>query len=85
MRNGGGPACLRLRVVLGDDDRRAVHPGFLVDEARIDTLSDWVARHYRETLTQEELADPALLEESRRGLDELTSLLGVGSLYDFQR
>jgi succinylarginine dihydrolase len=32
-----------------------------------------------------DLADPALLDESRHALDELTQILGLGSLYDFQR
>ncbi len=85
MRNGGGPACLRLRVVLTDDELASVHPGFLVDEARLDELDAWVRRHYRESLDVEGLGDPRLLEESRRALEELTSLLGLGSLYDFQR
>ncbi len=26
MANGGGPACLRLRVVLTEEERRAVNP-----------------------------------------------------------
>ena len=85
MRNGGGPACLRLRVVVTDDELASVHPGFLVDEARLDELKAWVRRHYRESLDVADLGDPHLLEESRRALDELTSLLGLGSLYDFQR
>jgi succinylarginine dihydrolase len=85
MRNGGGPACLRLRVVLRDDELAAVAPGLLPDDAQLTRLEDWVRRHYRDTLTPGDLADPALLEESRRALDELTALLGLGPLYDFQR
>ena len=41
-------------------------------------------KYYRETLTHAELADPSLLKESRKGLDELTKLLGLGSIYPFQ-
>ncbi|UCG40511.1 MAG: N-succinylarginine dihydrolase [Acidimicrobiia bacterium] len=85
MRNGGGPACLRLRVVLAEQAVAGVHAGFLVDESRVAALEAWVRNHYRETLVPSDLADPSLLEESRRALDALTSLLGVGSLYDFQR
>jgi succinylarginine dihydrolase len=44
-----------------------------------------VERHYREELSAEDLADPALLRESRDALDELTRLLDLGSIYDFQR
>lgn len=85
MQNGGGPACLRLRVVLTDEEMAAVHPGFIVDAERIDALEAWVTRNYRDELTADDLGDPALLDETRRALDELTGLLGVGSLYDFQR
>ncbi len=85
MRNGGGPACLRLRVVLTEAERRAAHAGLWIDEARFATLTDWVKRHYRDRLSVSDLADPALLDESRTALDELTRLLGLGSLYPFQR
>ncbi len=85
MANGGGPACLRLRVVLTAEELRAVHPGFLVDPPRIELLREWVNRHYRETLHLTELGDPALLDETRHALDELTQILEVGALYDFQQ
>jgi succinylarginine dihydrolase len=72
-------------VVLRDDELAAVAPGLLPDDAQLTRLEDWVRRHFRDTLAPGDLADPALLEESRRALDELTELLGVGPLYDFQR
>ena len=85
MQNGGGPACLRLRVVLGSAERSAANPAAFLDDDRYAALVDWVERHYRDRLAAEDLADPALLEESRAALDELTVILGLGSLYDFQR
>jgi succinylarginine dihydrolase len=85
MRNGGGPACLRLRVVLTPAERAAVAPGVRVSAARLEELRSWVCRHYRDRLAPVDLADPALLDESRRALDELSGLLGLGSVYDFQR
>ncbi|MFJ2991486.1 N-succinylarginine dihydrolase [Pandoraea sp. NPDC087047] len=85
MRNGGGPACLRLRVVLTPEEREATHAGVWIDDARYATLTDWVKRHYRDQLAVGDLADPALLDECRAALDELTRLLGLGSLYPFQR
>ncbi len=84
MGNGGGPACLRLRVELTDDEAAAVPVGCRLDETGIARLEAWVDRHYRDELTVADLADPQLLDESRRALDELTGLLGVGSIYDFQ-
>jgi succinylarginine dihydrolase len=84
MRNGGGPACLRLRVALNIDELNAVKR-CIVTPALLDTLEAWVERHYRESLTMDDLSDPALLQESRSALHELTGLLGLGSIYDFQR
>jgi succinylarginine dihydrolase len=85
MSNGGGPACLRLRVVLTAEERRAIAPGVWFDADRHDQLAAWVERHYRDRLTPDDLADPRLADESRAALDELTRLLGLGSIYPFQR
>ena len=85
MKNGGGPACLRLRVVLDDDERAAVAPGVWIDDTLFTRLDGWIGKHYRDRLAPQDLADPKLLEESRTALDELTQILGLGSLYDFQR
>jgi succinylarginine dihydrolase len=85
MRNGGGPACLRLRVPLEADELAAVNPGSRFSAARHAALGDWVRRRYREDLRAADLADPQLLVESRDALDELTRMLGIGNVYDFQR
>lgn len=84
MRNGGGPACLRLRVALNDDELKAMHHGVLMNDALYERLTTWVEAHYREELATEDLADPMLLDEVRKALDELTGILGLGSIYDFQ-
>ncbi|WP_166263203.1 N-succinylarginine dihydrolase [Marinobacter caseinilyticus] len=85
MRNGGGPACLRLRVALTDEELGAMHPGVLLSDGLFERLNIWVEGHYRDELSQADLADPMLLDESRHALDELTGILGLGSIYDFQR
>ncbi len=85
MRNGGGPACLRLRVLLSDDECAVVKPGFLLDEAGFTKIEAWVERHYRDRLSPADLSDPSLMRESFAALDELTSLFDLGSVYDFQR
>jgi succinylarginine dihydrolase len=85
MNNGGGPACLRLRVPLNDCERGLVNPGVFLTDTLYETLKSWVNRHYRDRLVPEDLGDPELLEESRRALDELTGLLGLGVVYRFQR
>ncbi|MGN6669699.1 MAG: N-succinylarginine dihydrolase [Trinickia sp.] len=85
MKNGGGPACLRLRVVLNEAERHAVTPGVWIDDGLFARLDAWIGKHYRDRLAPSDLADPKLLDESRTALDELTQILGLGSLYDFQR
>jgi succinylarginine dihydrolase len=84
MRNGGGPACLRQRVVLNDPEFAAIQGRVMLDQALHDELADWIRRHYREQLAPGDLADPALLDESRRALDELTRILRLPPLYPFQ-
>ncbi|GAB2802107.1 N-succinylarginine dihydrolase [Halomonas shantousis] len=84
MRNGGGPACLRLRVVLNSTERRCLTGRILLDDALYEELVAWVERHYRDRLTHEDLADPQLAEETLTALDELTRLLGIGHVYPFQ-
>jgi succinylarginine dihydrolase len=84
MRNGGGPACLRLRVVLTDAERAAVAPGVWLTAALYERLAAWVQTYYRDELRPDDLCDPALLRESREALDQLTAILGLGAVYDFQ-
>ncbi|WP_323751715.1 N-succinylarginine dihydrolase [Marinobacter sp.] len=85
MRNGGGPACLRLRVVLNDEERHAINQGVVLTDELYQRLTNWVETHYRDRLVQQDLADPALLNEVRQALDELTGILQLGPIYDFQR
>jgi succinylarginine dihydrolase len=68
MANGGGPACLRLRVVA---DPAAIDPRFLVDEARLDLIASVVEAHWPEAIGSDEIADPALvarIEAAHRAL-----------------
>ena len=84
MRNGGGPACLRQRVVLTEGELAAIPPAVFITADNYISLVAWVERHYRDALRQADLADPQLLRESRTALDELTQLLSLGSIYPFQ-
>jgi succinylarginine dihydrolase len=84
MRNGGGPACLRLRVALTDAERAAIGARIWLDNALHAELVAWVQRHYRDRLAPGDLADPALLTEGRAALDELSRMLRLGSVYPFQ-
>jgi succinylarginine dihydrolase len=79
MANGGGPACLRLRVVA---DPATIDPRFLVDEARLDAIAALVEAHWPEAIDADAIGDPALvarIESARRALLEM---LGTVELID---
>jgi succinylarginine dihydrolase len=76
MANGGGPACLRLRVVA---DPAEVDPRFLVDEAKLDRLAAVVAEHWPESIDPARLSDAALhgqVEDARTALLDALDLAG---------
>ncbi|MCB1113621.1 MAG: N-succinylarginine dihydrolase [Chlamydiia bacterium] len=85
MQNGGGPACLRLRVVLNETELAEMNPSVLLTQSLYDQLEAWIKKHYRDKLHPNDLADLKLMEEGRAALDELTTLLNLGSIYDFQQ
>jgi succinylarginine dihydrolase len=82
MRNGGGPACLRLRVVLTDEEAAAMHQGVLMTEDLYARLVAWVERHYRDRVEPKDLADPQLAIECAAALEDLERILGLPGLYD---
>jgi len=81
MANGGGPACLRLRVVLSEAQLAQVPEGFLLKEETFGLLEDWINEYYRDELHIEELKNYPFFEESRRTLLALTRLLEMGDIY----
>ena len=85
MQNGGGPACLRLRVALNDEELAAVNPKFILDQTMFENLQAWVNRHYREQIAPEDLADPSLVQENFTALDELSQIFDLGAFYEFQQ
>lgn len=75
MANGGGPACLRLRVVC---DPATVDPRFIMDDAMLDRIAAVVERHWPEAIGQREIGDPALIariEGARTALLEVLDLV----------
>ncbi|MDP7029476.1 MAG: N-succinylarginine dihydrolase [Phycisphaerales bacterium] len=85
MQNGGGPACLRLRVPLTPEELNAVHPAVRWSDRLAATLRSWVERWYPASLTPADLADPQLRRLTQDALDDLTGLLNLGSVYPFQQ
>jgi succinylarginine dihydrolase len=77
MRNGGGPACLRLRVALTSREWGQVHPGVKFTEALYKKLRAWVESHYRDRLLPADLADPDLPTEVRKATQGIYRILGL--------
>ena len=78
MRNGGGPACLRLRVAVDDAARAAIDPRFLLDEAKWEALHRIVEAHWPETIGPDDLGNPALWAEARAARRALLDHLQLG-------
>ncbi|MFD1788883.1 N-succinylarginine dihydrolase [Sphingomonas floccifaciens] len=77
MANGGGPACLRLRVVA---DPATVDPRFLVDEAKLDRIAAVVRRLWPEAIAYDAIGDARLIreiEDARRALFETLETVGL--------
>lgn len=85
MRNGGGPACLRLRVRLTADEESALGGRVVLGDATYEALRACIRARYRDRVTLADLEDPAFVDECRVALDELTAILGLGSVYAFQQ
>jgi succinylarginine dihydrolase len=83
MRNGGGPACLRLRVALTEAEAGAMHQGVVMTEVLYGKLVAWVEKHYRDRLMPSDLADPAFALEVKTALSELSNILDLPDLYAF--
>jgi succinylarginine dihydrolase len=77
MANGGGPACLRLRLVA---DPQTVDPRFIADEAKLDAMAEVVTAYWPETIAPEQVGDPDLLDKvrlARLALLEATDLVSL--------
>ena len=75
MRNGGGPACLRLRVVLTAEQRKALPSSVWLNERLYRELRQYVDSNYRDELTPDDLANPSLAQECRSIATDVTNLL----------
>ena len=85
MQNGGGPACLRLKVVLTKEQARSLHKEVILTPSLYKKLKAWINKHYRDRLSPKDLLDPLLVQEAQTALDELSSILNLGSIYPFQQ
>lgn len=77
MANGGGPACLRLRVVA---DPSTVDPRFMVDNSKLDRIADVIEREWPEQIDHQELQRPALIRDVERARAALLESLDLTQL-----
>ncbi len=78
MRNGGGPACLRLRVAVTAQQADAIDPRFLLTEAKISVLEACISKYYPEEIRSDQLGDPQLHRQS------IEAIAALGSALDMQ-
>lgn len=81
MCNGGGPACLRLRVTMTEEEAAAIHPGVILTEARYHALKQWVESYYRDRLHPDDLRDPAFVRELEAAYLALEGICDLPGLY----
>jgi succinylarginine dihydrolase len=84
MANGGGPACLRLRIPLAYDEYQALDPRIFMDDNLYNKLYEIINNFYTDKLTLENLLDKNFLEQSRRALDNISQVLGLPKIYSWQ-
>jgi succinylarginine dihydrolase len=77
MANGGGPACLRLRVAC---DPSTVDPRFLVDEAKLDRLAAVIRRNWPEEIAGADIQRPSLIADVEAARLSLLDTLGLAGL-----
>ena len=77
MANGGGPACLRLRVVT---DPAAVDPRFLLDAGKADTIAAVIAGHWPEAIDPADIGKPAVAAQVVTARLALLDAVGLAEL-----
>ncbi|MGV2496958.1 N-succinylarginine dihydrolase [Pelagerythrobacter aerophilus] len=77
MANGGGPACLRLRVVA---DPATIDPRFLLDEAKAERIERAIAATWPEQIDPADIGNVALARDVRSARASLLETLGLSDL-----
>lgn len=84
MRNGGGPACLRLRVVLTPEEAAAIKQEVVLTEEKQGQLNEWIEKYYRDRLSLEDLRDPLFVRELNEAYEALEPIIGLPGYYTRQ-
>ena len=77
MANGGGPACLRLRVVA---DPAQVDPRFMADDVRLDSIAMVIEAEWPDSLGPDDLGDLAMVARIERARAMLLQTLELDEL-----
>jgi succinylarginine dihydrolase len=77
MANGGGPACLRLRVVA---DPATVDARFMADESKLDRMGEVIEKSWPEEIHSGELQEPRLVESVERARAALLESVNLSEL-----
>lgn len=77
MRNGGGPACLRLRVVMSEKQIQNCKQSVFYNEALYNKMKTWINKFYPEELSLEMLLDEAFLIHLDQAYAELAKIFDI--------
>lgn len=77
MKNGGGPACLRLRVPLDKTELTKINTNFTLNDRLYEVLCQWIKKYYRDNISVNDLRDPLLAKESLAAISELYTILSI--------
>jgi succinylarginine dihydrolase len=80
MKNGGGPACLRLCMVLSGKERRAIYPGVIFSHELYTKVRDCIMRYYPDNFSVKELQDPGFRRGILRAYAKIYELLQLEEL-----
>lgn len=84
MMNGGGPACLRLRIPLQEHEIKALSPQIFFDELLFERLSEIIARYYFDNLELPHLFEQKFQKSSQEALEHISQALGLHGIYEFK-
>jgi succinylarginine dihydrolase len=80
MKNGGGPACLRLRVPLNDRELQSIHKGVILTPQLYGEVKNWIERNYLDELHMDDFLNSQFLEANERAQDEILELLKLPNI-----
>lgn len=82
MANGGGPACLRLRVVLSEQERQNILPSVLLNENNYQELRRIIDDYYVDNFSFDLIRDESFLRLCKESHEAICQILGLIQLDD---